>query len=338
MSLKNRVKSVLLRTRALRLAFWRRPRAVAVLIYHSVSADRDGQADRITPGITTPAELFRDHMRLLRQSYNPVTLDDIALWLRDETELPANAVAVTFDDGFADNYHVAAPILEEFGIRGAVYLTVDSVQRRRLPWFCRVQYLFHSQPLVLETIKDPESGRDWNLAEPARRRQAFSECNRFCAVMSFEKRQQYLETLEARFARRLPDDEGPGMMTFEQAKELRQRGHIIGNHTFSHGNQAYVPEQSLQQEIVRAHEILTRELGAAPEHFSYPHPTLSPQWNDRTLALTRQLRYKTAVLTQEGVVHHEADPLLLTRVNVVADCDAEALRWKLETAFIGVTT
>ncbi len=336
MSLKNSVKSILLRTQALRLIRQRYPRSVAILMYHSVSHDRDGQADSISPGITTPAELFRDQMQLLRQSYSPVTLDDVALWLQGNAELPPNAVAVTFDDGFADNYHIAAPIMEEFGIRGAIYLTVDSVLRQRLPWFCQVRRFFYSTPVIQQEIKDPESGKVWNLAEPDQHRRAFSECNRFCAVMSFEKREQYLQALEINFGRSLATNEnnGPCMMTFEQARELRQRGHLIGNHTFSHGNLAYVPEQALSQELVQSHEILTQKLGAAPTHFSYPHPALSPQWNDRTVALTRQLGYKTAVLTQEGTAHRDSDAMLLSRVNVVAEGDTEALQWKLETAFI----
>lgn len=338
MTLKKTIKSVLLRTGALRAAFWRRTRSVAVLAYHSVSRDRDAQADRITPGITTPAELFRDHMRLLRKRYHPVTVDEVALWLGGESELPPRSVAVTFDDGYADNYHVAAPIMEEFEIRGAIYLTVDSVRRQALPWFCRLHYLFYSEHSKRETLDDPESGRRWNLLDAAQRRQAFAECNRIAAALTFESRENYLEALEDRFSLRMPRGEGPGMMTFSQARELRERGHVIGSHTFSHANVAHIPEAALGRELDEAHEILAGELGAAPEHFSYPHPALSPQWNDRTLDRTRKLGYKTAVLTREDTVRREADPLLLPRLHVVADADAAALQWKLETAFIGVMT
>ena len=59
---------------------------------------------------------------ILREQYHPVTLDDIADWLEHKKPLPHRAVAVTFDDGFADNYHLAAPIMEKHDIRGAIYL------------------------------------------------------------------------------------------------------------------------------------------------------------------------------------------------------------------------
>jgi len=61
--------------------------------------------------------------RQLRSAYEgpgaaflPVTVEDVAQFARSGRELPARAVAVTFDDGFADNYEVALPILKRYGI------------------------------------------------------------------------------------------------------------------------------------------------------------------------------------------------------------------------------
>jgi peptidoglycan/xylan/chitin deacetylase (PgdA/CDA1 family) len=337
MLFKEKFKTVLLKTRALRLRQWMLPQAVAIIAYHSVTTDWKKQSDYINRGITTDADKFNEQMRILRNEYNPVTLDEIAEWIRGTKLLPARSVAVTFDDGFADNYYIAAPIMERYDIRGTIYLTVDAVQRGELPWFCRTAFLFQQAAARKIVLLDSETKRTWNLGNPDENREAFIYYNYPCAKLTGEELRNYIEKLETWFNFRLDRNDISGMMTFEQARELRQRGHNIGNHTLSHCNLAHISQELLCQEIAGADEILKRELGEPVEHFSYPHPCLNPQWNDATVAETEKLNYKTVTLTSFGVVTQRSLPLLLPRI-MISNQDNKEFRWKLETALAGIQT
>jgi peptidoglycan/xylan/chitin deacetylase (PgdA/CDA1 family) len=328
------LKSAILRSGALRLCASFRPQAAAVLCYHSVSTDREGQNDYIAKGITVEADLFDEQMRILRAKFNPVTLDDIADWLNGNKPLPPRSVAVTFDDGFEDNYTVAAPLMEKYNIFGAIYLTVGAVLNNELPWFCRTIYLFLEAQRRNLVLTDTEHQRTWNLGNPEENREAFIQYSNPCATMTGETLKNYAARLENWFGYKLDLTQGPRMMSFAQANELRERGHIIGNHTFSHGNMGHIPTEALHQEIAAANEILEKELGAKSEHFSYPHPCLNPQWNESSLAVTKQIGFKTAVLTDPGVVTKTSNPLLLQRV-YIGNNDADAFCWRLENAFAG---
>jgi peptidoglycan/xylan/chitin deacetylase (PgdA/CDA1 family) len=136
-SVKQAFKSAVLCSGILRLCSSFRSSAAVILGYHSVSADRVGQDDYISQAITVGADRFAEQMRILRQYYYPVTLDDIADWISGAKTLPPRAAAVTFDDGFEDNYTVAAPIMEQYRIHGTFYLTVNYVTKKELPWFSR---------------------------------------------------------------------------------------------------------------------------------------------------------------------------------------------------------
>lgn len=334
MNFKEKIKPLLHRSGLLRLREMMLSRSVLILGYHSVSENRDGQADFINPGITTRADRFADQMRLLREKYRPTTLEEIAAWIREDRPIPARSIAVSFDDGFEDNYSVAAPILEQFDIRGTMYLTVDCVQKQKIPWFCRIQYLFREAKRRKRILHDEEFDRNWNLDDPADYREAFALYNRSTASLEGENLERRIAEFEERFGFRSETEDSPRMMNFRQARELSERGHAIGNHSLSHGNLARIPEDSLDREIVQAHEILQRELGRSVEHFSYPHPALSPQWNERTLEMTQRLGYRTAVLTRQDRITRRTSPLLLPRI-MLSNPDLDQFRWKIDKAFAG---
>jgi len=91
------------------------------------------------------------------------------------------------------------------------------------------------------------------------------------------------------------------MLNWEQVRSLRKAGHTIGAHTLSHPNVAQVSEGDTRCEILGSKKKIEEELGEPVKHFSYPHPALNPQWSQRTLGITREAGFKSAVLTTRGL-------------------------------------
>ncbi len=95
-----------------------------ILMYHMVAVPRTKAERRYA----CPPWRFESHMRSLRRKgYEPVSLADILGCLAAGIELPHRAVAVTLDDGFADNYTAAFPILVRHRIPATVFLAVDAL-------------------------------------------------------------------------------------------------------------------------------------------------------------------------------------------------------------------
>ncbi len=100
---------------------WRRPR---ILMYHMVQPHRAGA--RFNGLRVTPAH-FEAQVRWLRKhGFTFFTLSE--LWSQRQ-QLPARAVAITFDDGYADNLHQALPILERYDAKATIYVVVDRHDR-----------------------------------------------------------------------------------------------------------------------------------------------------------------------------------------------------------------
>lgn len=96
------------------------PGDARILVYHSVSDDP------LNPFAVSPAS-FHAQMAHLRAHRNVVPLVDLATALAGGRSLPAGSVAVTFDDGYLDNYEAAFPVLAKFSIPASVFLVAGSI-------------------------------------------------------------------------------------------------------------------------------------------------------------------------------------------------------------------
>ena len=93
--------------------------SIPILNYHSIS---EGGTARFIK-FTLPQETFALHMRLIsEQRYTPITIADYARIIRTSAPLPDRPIIITFDDGFADFYSTAFPILQEFRFSASLYV------------------------------------------------------------------------------------------------------------------------------------------------------------------------------------------------------------------------
>ena len=325
-------KKALVKSRSLRIAASLKPPAAMILMYHSVRDEPELDADWIGPGITHATKIFARHMELLARQFNPVTLDDILLFLQGERTFPRRAVAVTFDDGYLDNLQVAAPVLNRFGISAAFYVTVGLIGKAEAPWFCRVRHAFMMTPRC--TWRSSGQQRTWDLSSAHARGLALLSAYDLCApLVGGAAQQQAVRTIEEEL------EVEPGfprrrlMLSWDEARALRRAGHILGSHTITHPNLAHVEqEEALRAEFVQSKRELEEHFEEQVTHFSYPHPALDPQWNEKTLAITRDAGYATAVTTTSGPVLADANPLLLKRIDA-RQTDDEFL-WNLERTLL----
>lgn len=88
---------------------------IPILMYHSI--DNSGSV------ISTSLEKFRQQMQFLAESYyNVISLREIINCINEKQMFPSKAVAITFDDGYKNNYDVAYPILKEFCFKAAIFM------------------------------------------------------------------------------------------------------------------------------------------------------------------------------------------------------------------------
>lgn len=172
--LKETIKSALVGFGTTRAVQSLVPPKIIILRYHS-ARENPAQLDAYIERHHSLYQSFSYSDGICRTDCRPVTMDEIPEFVTGARLIPKRGVAITFDDGFRDNYEIAAPILEEFRLRGAFYIATSSVEGRPL-WFVRLRYW-----MVRADISRPQ----------------FLEASRRCAILTEPEREEFMKRLES---------------------------------------------------------------------------------------------------------------------------------------------
>jgi len=114
-------------------AFVRTQFVAPIIMYHSVSPQAQPENR-----LAVRPETFARQMRFLKtHHYNVVPLEAVAAMIKEKKTLPPKTIAITFDDGYKDNFTYAYPVLKEFNLPATVFIIVHEVERPqndRLSW------------------------------------------------------------------------------------------------------------------------------------------------------------------------------------------------------------
>jgi peptidoglycan/xylan/chitin deacetylase (PgdA/CDA1 family) len=165
------------------------------------------------------------------------------------------------------------------------------------------------------------------------RRTAFLSASEWCARSAGDTQARIISKIEQDLDVETLQTRVCATMTWDQVRGLRRAGHLIGSHTLTHPNLAYVDQETQWREILESKIQLEEKLGWPVDYFSYPNPIMCPNFTDRTVESTRRAGYKLAVTMMRGPVRFGHDPQALPRVP--APPEGEELAWYADNALIG---
>jgi peptidoglycan/xylan/chitin deacetylase (PgdA/CDA1 family) len=95
---------------------------VPILMYHNIDGNYKESKLSVSP------ESFERQMRFLdRFGYNIVSLYELTALIREERPIPYKTIAITFDDGYRNNYTEAYPVLKRYGMPACIFVVTDKV-------------------------------------------------------------------------------------------------------------------------------------------------------------------------------------------------------------------
>jgi len=275
---------------------------LSILIYHRVLSEldpmRQGEVDAAT---------FSWHMSLLARYFNVLPLSS-AVRLLHEGSLPARAVCVTFDDGYADNLEVALPILQTQGLHATFFIATGYLNGGRM-WNDTVIEALRYLPAGILDLSEQNLGI-YRLNGQQERADAALQLIQLLKYMPFQQREERVHYLASLVPTPLPDNL---MLTAQQVQELHAAGMEIGAHTVNHPILAQLNQAAARREIAGSKQYLEELLGQEVKLFAYPNGKSGQDYLPEHREIVRGLGFVAAVSTNWGGIMMQTDPWQLPR-------------------------
>lgn len=285
------------------------PRArLNTLIFHRVLAERD----ELSPSEVTAKE-FDAVCGWLKHWFNVLPLDEAVPRLA-RGALPSRAACITFDDGYADNFEVALPILKKHGLPATFFIATGFLEGGRM-WndtLIEAVRLTSQIELDLSDARIEGLGRVPVVSTQQRR----SAINLLLGAIKHLPQQARLRAVNAVVKSAcLRDDALPSslMMRPFQVRALRQSGMQIGAHTVNHPILAILEDEEARAEIQNSRDHLQEVLDAPVPLFAYPNGRPGEDYTRRDVELVRDLGFRAAVSTAWGTSSQQTDCFQIPR-------------------------
>jgi peptidoglycan/xylan/chitin deacetylase (PgdA/CDA1 family) len=230
----------------------RRP-APSILLYHRIA---EGSFDPW--GLAVAPHRFEAQVQWLARNRNILPLTKFAQ-LHREGRLPADAVAITFDDGYASVLEVAAPILSHAGAPATVFLSAELIERGAEFWWDELQNIalgFHASSLRLGDEQVPLGARSdgdlrWPAGAPARtaRQRAFLQLWTRLKAMSPSQLDAAMTELSQQAGVKRQPESSRRAITAAEAQAGRWSSIQFGSHAVTHASLPALEARERQREI-----------------------------------------------------------------------------------------
>ncbi|MFL6602494.1 MAG: polysaccharide deacetylase family protein [Steroidobacteraceae bacterium] len=313
-----------------------------ILMYH-----------RVASGVADPWRLcvspknFAEHMDALRRCYEPVPLNQLAR----RRGVRNRMVAVTFDDGYADNLHAALPILQHNEIPATFFLTSGILRATCEFWWDELERLLlrpQSLPRTLQLTagtetrlfetggivgpgeslqRQTQSPQPWE-AGPDTRLGFYYAVWQWLGTLAEEPRQTALAQIRDQLRESQVTRESHRSLTPDEVTRLAGAPQIdIGAHSVTHPMLSAQSPDAQRWEMHQSKQDLEALIGRPVAGFAYPHG----DYGTETLDLARESGFDFACTVEGGCVARNTQPYLLPRLSI-GDCSGAELLHLLEGA------
>ncbi len=281
---------------------------IRVLFYHRVE-DSPAKPDALGR-FPLNAEEFDRHLRHLRRFWRVIGLGDAVAALASHRPMPSNAVVITFDDGYRDNYTVALPRLEKYKLPATVFVVSGAVDGHPL-WLDEVNRWFGKTTVA--SLRFRKIDAELSLATLAGRQQAAAQVRSVLKTLGGRELAEALAELRSQLGISGADQPtaDPPILSWNELRRLAGSPLItIGAHTVTHPILTQLEGEEVRSEITESCRRIAEELQRPVKVFAYPDGA----YNSTTQTVVREAGLVACAATGEGFNPSGSDLTALRRL------------------------
>jgi len=286
------------------------PTGYAILCYHRILS---GDAAGHIPGfLGVGADFFQQQMQFIKAQAQPISLLEMVERIQGGMQADGLYIAVTFDDGYADNILTAYPILKNLQIPATIFISTAFIDNpNMIPWWDELYNLIYD---VSGSFAIELEGREiyFDMNSSLSKRASIANLSNLMINSAPLDQKNILSLFRSKVFNYSPPEHN-GYADWNQLKQVAREGLIdLGGHTVTHPNLTQCVDSG-SDEIAACKKRLEDVLETAVNLFSYPFGA----FNDGTINTVRQTNFLGAVTSNLGINQAGDNVFCLKRIPMV---------------------
>ncbi|KPJ57003.1 hypothetical protein AMJ49_03105 [Parcubacteria bacterium DG_74_2] len=301
---------------------------VIALIYHRVlETEIDSQL------LCVPPENFEKQMRYLKDNFEILKVSELLKILK-EKKVFQKGILITFDDGYADNFYFALPILERLKIPATFFVCSGNIDKNEEFWSHQLEQIFFLNKKLPDKLQFESNGKKYlfNTSNSQAIKKTYQELHKIIKSLNKKNRDNITNFLfewsgvvkkTRKYYRTLSTDELKKMASFEYIE--------IGGHTVNHVLLSALNKTEQKEEIKENKKHLEKILNKKVITFSYPYGR-KKDYNQDSLEIVKN-NYQIVFSNFPGVIRNNSNIYELPRF-LIRNWDIEIFKRKIRNFFI----
>jgi peptidoglycan/xylan/chitin deacetylase (PgdA/CDA1 family) len=282
-----------------------------VLLYHRVTdLAIDPQMLCVKP------DHFYEHIHFLKKNYSLLGIEEFSYNITKGKKMPPKSVMLTFDDGYADNYYEALPILESLDAQALFYITTSNLNTDYELWWDELERILLGDYVLPDYIKTSNGRQILRLptSNITERLASYHSLHPYCKYSTPAKRNRIVENLRESAGISAVGRKSHRLMTIVELKHLSESpASVIGAHTLNHPALSVLSYEQQQEEISQSKIFLENLLEYPIQHFSYPYGS-KKDYNKKSIRICHEAGFKMVCSNYYGQVHSWTNCFELPRI------------------------
>lgn len=249
-----------------------------VIYYHRVH--RDENPYNAVRSLSICVNYMEEQIRYLKNNWNIVSLSQIVDHYTKKIQLRCNSIAITFDDGFKDNYDLVYPILIKYKVPATVFLTTHFIGTNRLLWWDRIVYILKNlslnelEKIILDNDVIPASIKQLMIGYKKGDVKVDTLINSFKRLSEMQ-RTKVIERVEKSIDKDFFSSIPRQFLSWGEIREMHKNGITFGSHTRTHPILSQVTLDQAKEEIDVSKNEIEKKLSQSIYFFAYPDGVLN---------------------------------------------------------------
>jgi peptidoglycan/xylan/chitin deacetylase (PgdA/CDA1 family) len=237
---------------------------ILIINHHRIGDAKQSRFDHGLFSATT--DQLDQQMRYIKRHFPVAHGDELVELATARKPMKHLFVAVTFDDGYLDNYTKAFDVMRSNGCGGTFFLVPTWIGSNLIPWWDEVAHLVRNSPRSSFTLSYPVPVKV--LLEGDRERAIHFVLQHYKRTDNIDN-DEFMRQLRRASECDLPEV-GRRFLDWQEAAEMQAGGMTIGSHTHTHRILAQLPEQQQALELAQSRAALEEKLGQTMTTLAYP--------------------------------------------------------------------